>query len=274
MTQAPGSTPRNLDEAEDHPWVDHAARFGLVAYGVVHLLIMWLALQLALGDREGTASSSGALHQLAEQPFGKVGLWLVAIGMLLLVVWRVLEAIAGHDGEEGSGLWAKRGVSVLKAVLYGSLGVTALQVAVGGGSQGKGGTDGTTATIMGLPGGQLLVGLVALAVLAYAGFEIRQAVTEKFRENLDAAGKSGETGRAYVLLGKAGYAAKGVAIGIIGILFGYAAITQDPKKSGGLDQALQQVLEQPFGPVLLSVVALGIGAYGVFCFARARHLSR
>ncbi len=273
MTQ-PGGAPRSVSEAEDHPWVDHAVRFGLVTYGVVHLLVMWLAIQLAVGDREGVASGSGALHQLAEQPFGKVALWLVAIGMLLLVAWRVLEAIGGHDGAEGRELLGKRAVSLLKAVLYGSLGVSALQVALGGGSQGKGGTDGTTATIMNLPGGQVLVGLVALGVLTYAGFEIRQAVTEKFRENLDAQGRSGDVGRVYVLLGKAGYAAKGLAVAIIGVLFGYAAITHDAQKSGGLDQALQQVLEQPFGPFLLVLVALGIGAYGVFCFARARHLSR
>ena len=76
------------------------------------------------------------------------------------------------------------------------------------------------------------------------------------------------------MLGKVGYIAKGVAIAIVGGLFCYAAITHDPKKSGGLDQALQTVLEQPFGQVLLTAIALGIAAYGVFCFARAKHLSR
>ena len=76
------------------------------------------------------------------------------------------------------------------------------------------------------------------------------------------------------MLGKVGYIAKGIAIALVGGLFGYAAITHDPKKSGGLDQALQTVLEQPFGPVLLTAIGLGIGAYGLFCFARAKHLSR
>ena len=82
------------------------------------------------------------------------------------------------------------------------------------------------------------------------------------------------TARSTSLLGKVGYIAKGVAIAIVGGLFCYAAITHDAKKSGGLDQALQTVLEQPFGQVLLTAIALGIAAYGVFCFARAKHLSR
>ena len=77
-----------------------------------------------------------------------------------------------------------------------------------------------------------------------------------------------------MLLGKVGYIAKGVAIGLVGVLFVYAAVTHDPKKSGGLDQALHEVLEQPFGPFLLVAIALGIACYGLFCFARARHLSR
>ncbi len=77
-----------------------------------------------------------------------------------------------------------------------------------------------------------------------------------------------------MLFGKVGYIAKGIAIGIVGGLFAYAAVTHEAKKSGGLDQALQTVLEQPFGPVLLLAIAVGIACYGLFCFARARHLSR
>ena len=77
-----------------------------------------------------------------------------------------------------------------------------------------------------------------------------------------------------MLFGKVGYIAKGVAIAIVGGLFCYAAVTHDAKKSGGLDQALQTVREQPFGQVLLVVIAAGIACYGLFCFARAKHLSR
>lgn len=87
--------------ADRSDWLDHAVRLGLVAYGVVHLLIGWLALQLAFGQSQGSASSTGALHQLVEQPFGSVLTWLVAVGMVLLVVWRLLEAGFSHRDEEG-----------------------------------------------------------------------------------------------------------------------------------------------------------------------------
>ena len=100
---------------DDHPWVRHAARAGMAAYGVVNLLIGWLALQLALGDQSGKADSSGALHELAKQPLGAALVWAVAVGMLLLVVWRTVEVVVDHEWGAG-----------VKAVIYAAIGVSAI----------------------------------------------------------------------------------------------------------------------------------------------------
>ena len=265
---------RSAEQAHNSDWMDHAIRAGLVAYGVVHLLVGWLALQLAFGEKEDSASNSGALHYLAQQPMGGVLVWMIAVGMFLLVLWRLLEFAFGYrDESDDTKRWRKRGTSLFKAVIYGVIGWSAVQTATGSGG-GGGGTDSTTAKLMDLPGGQLIVGAVGLAIIGYGGSLVYRGWTEKFREHLDAQGQAGKDGSVYVMLGKVGYIAKGVAIAIVGGLFCYAAITHDPKKSGGLDQALQTVLEQPFGQVLLTAIALGIAAYGVFCFARAKHLSR
>ena len=259
-------------EAEQSDWLDTAVRVGLVAYGVVHLLIGWLAVQLALGPGQEDASANGAMHELARQPFGKTMVWAVAVGMLLLVVWRLIEAGFGHREAEGSDRLRKRAASVLKAVIYGALGVTALRVALGGGS--GGGEEGFTAKLMGLPAGQWIVIAVGLAIVAYAAALAWRGWREKFAEHLETEGKLGYSGAGYLLLGKVGYIAKGVALAIVGGLFCYAGFTHAAKESGGLDQALQKVLEQPFGPYLLIAMGLGIACYGLFCFARARHLDR
>ncbi|HXH78504.1 DUF1206 domain-containing protein [Nocardioides sp.] len=260
-------------KADQSDWIDHAVRAGLVAYGVVHLIVAWLAAQLALGDKSESASNAGALHSLAEQPMGAFLVWLVAIGMLLLVAWRLLEFATGYrDESDDKKKWRKRAGSLGKAVIYGALAWSAIKTAAGDGS--SGGTDSTTAKLMGLPGGQLIVGAVALGVIAYGISLIIRGWTEKFTEHLDAQGQSGKDGSTYVLFGKIGYIAKGIAIMIVGGLFAYAAITHKAKKSGGLDQALQTVLEQPFGVPMLLAIALGIACYGLFCFARARHLDR
>jgi hypothetical protein len=260
------------ERARDSDWLDYAIRAGLIAYGIVHLMIAWLAAQLALGEREGSASSTGALQELASQSFGTILIWLIAIGMFLLVLWRLLEAALGDEDEEGGGL-RKRLTSLGKAVIYGAIGVSAIRVATGSGSQG-GGSDSTTATLMDLPAGRWIVAGVGLAIIGYGANLVRRAWTEKFREHLSAEGKSGDVCRAYIWFGKAGYMAKGISIAIIGGLFCYAAYTHEPNKSGGLDVALHKVLEQPFGQFLLLAIAAGIACYGLFCFARARHLSR
>lgn len=268
-----GELVRTVTRADGNDWIDHAIRPGLVAYGLVHLVVGWLALQLAFGDRQGSASGSGAVRELAQQPFGEVLVWLVGLGMVLLVVWQLLEAVAGHRHLRNAARLRKRAGSAGKAVVYGFVAFSALRIATGSGSS-SGGTDSMTARLMDLPAGRLLVGLVGAGVIGVGGYLVWKGLTEKFCEDLTGEGQRGSTGTAYVWLGKVGYAAKGVALAVVGALFGYAAIAHEAKRSGGLDQALQTVLEQPFGPFLLTAIAVGIGCFGVFCFAHARHLSR
>jgi len=263
-------------QAEQSDWLDHAVRIGLVAYGVVHLLIGWLAVQLALGDHSEKASAQGAMAELAKQPFGDALVWAVAAGLSLLVVWRVLEAAFGHRDEEGATRVRKRIVSAGKAVVYGALALTAARVAAGGGSSGSsgGGSKTMTAKLMDLPAGQWIVAAVGLAIIAYAGTYVWRGWTEKFAEHLDTEGKLGWSGASYLLLGKVGHIAKGIALGLVGALFVYAGATHEPGKSGGLDEGLTTLLQQPFGPVMLIAIGVGIACFGLFCFARARHLDR
>ncbi|MGY2874949.1 membrane associated rhomboid family serine protease [Marmoricola sp. URHA0025 HA25] len=268
-----GRIERAGEEADHSDWLDRAVRFGLVAYGAVYLMIAWVAGELALGNRSGRPSPQGALAKLAGQPFGHVLLWAVAVGLFVLVVWRVLEAFAGHRGADGAELVRKRGLSLGKAVLYGALGVSAVRVALGGGQSPRAPKT-MTAKVMDWPAGQWIVGLAALAIVGYGVAMIWSGCTDRFLEHLDGRGRTGEAGRAYTWFGRVGHVAKGIAFGIVGGLVGYAALTHEPQKSGGLDQGLEKVLHQPFGPWLLLAIAIGIGCYGLFCFAWARHRSR
>lgn len=259
-------------EAQHSDWMDKAIRAGLVAYGVVHLLVGWLALQLAFGESDGKATNKGAMQELAQQPFGEVLVWAIAIGMFLLVLWRGLETFVGHqDKDEGSDRWKARAVSAMKAIIYAAVGISALNVVIGAKSS-KGGSS-WTKTVMEWPAGQWIVAAAGAAVIIYGANHVRKGFTEDYAKHLDAEGKSGSTGRAYLMFGKVGYVGKGIAIAIVGALILYGGLTHDPKKSGSLDQALHKLLTYPFGQVALVVVAAGIICYGLFCFARARHLS-
>lgn len=258
-------------EVQHSKTLDRGIRFGMVAYGVVHLVVAWLAVQLALGQHQQNASQKGAMQTLAKQSFGPLLLWLIAIGMFLLVIWRVVEVFTGHQEYRGGKRWRRRAASALKAIIYGYIGYLALRYAVGSGSSSS--SSSYTKTLMNQPYGRWVVGLVGAAIVAYGVSYARRGWTEKFLENLDARGTLGDTGTAYRWIGKVGYIAKGIAFCVVGGLFVAAAYTHHAKKSGGLDQALHTVLQQPLGPVLLILIAAGIACYGLFCFARARHLS-
>ena len=201
--------------AQNSDWLDWSIRAGLVAYGIVHLLIGWLALQLAFGDRSENASNTGAMQELARQPYGEVLVWAIAIGMFLLVIWRILEALFGHlEKEEGGERLRARAVSAGKAVIYAAVGIAALNVVIGSKSS-KGGSS-WTKTVMGWPAGQWIIAAVGLAVIAYGANHVFRGFTEKYAKHLDAEGKSGHSGKAYLLFGKIGYIGKGVAIAIVG----------------------------------------------------------
>ena len=259
-------------EVQNSKTLDRGIRFGMIVYGVVHLIVAWLAVQLALGDHSEQASQQGAMQTVAHQSFGPLLLWLIAIGMSVLVVWRVFVVFVGHQEYDGGKRWRRRATSAFKAVIYGYIAYLAFRYAVGSASSSS--STSYTKTLMNQPYGRWVVGGVGAAIILYGLSYARRGWTEKFMENLDARGTIGDAGTAYRWVGKIGYIAKGIAFCVIGGLFVAAAYTHDAKKSGGLDDALRTVLQQPFGPFLLILIAAGIACYGLFCFARARHLSR
>jgi hypothetical protein len=237
---------------------------GLVSYGLVHLVLAWLALQIAFGGRED-ASAGGALQQLTQQPLGTVLLWVMAIGLFTLVVWQGLEAAIGPAESARDGRLRKRLSSAGRAVVYLVLGILAVGVAMGNGGGSGGGEETLSARLMALPFGRFLVGAVGIAVIAVGVSKIVKGVKQKFLEDLDSG-----VGPLVRRLGTAGYCAKGVALAIIGGLFGYAALTYDPEKAGGLDAALSTIRQQPFGTGLLVIMAVGLACFGVYCFVWAR----
>lgn len=243
-------------------------KVGLVSYGIVHVVLAWISARVALGNG-GDASTSGALQQLGKQPFGQALMWVMAVGLLTLVLWQVLEAVGGRPGADAKEQVKNRGRAVGKAVVYLLLAITAVRIAAGAGaSSGSGEAEETlSARLMSVPFGRVLLVAVGLAVLAVGISQIVKGARKKFVTRDLAGGVS----RGVVLLGTLGWIAKGVALSLVGVLFGWAAARHDPKKAGGMDAALSTLRDQPFGTVLLLAVALGFAAFGVYCLAWARN---
>ncbi|MGZ0148276.1 DUF1206 domain-containing protein [Kribbella sp. WER1] len=240
-----------------------AITLGLIAYGVVHLLMAWIALQLAFGKSSQEASQQGALKELAGQPLGGVLLWVVAAGLFVLVVWRVLELGWGHLDLH------KKVSSVGRAIVYLVLGVSAVKIALGASGSSTGAQESLSARLMAHTGGRVLIVGVGVAIIGIGCYQVYKAITKRFTEDL-----AGGVAEVTILLGRIGYAAKGVALVVVGALFGWAAIAYDPQKAGGLDTALRTIKQQPFGAVLLTVLAVGIAAFGAYCFSWSRNARR
>jgi hypothetical protein len=259
-------------QARHSDLLKHGARVGLIAYGVVHLLIAWIGVQIAWSGG-GDASSGGALRTLAEQPFGRTILWITVLGLAALVLWQLATAVWGHQSEDGAKRQLKRLSAVGRTIVYAALALSAFRIASGSGSGGGGDSkeEGLTADLLSAPAGRVLVAALGIAILSVAIAQVHRGITEGFAHDLLPAATSGDSGSAVIILGRTGYVAKGVAIGVVGVLFGWAAVSYDPDKAGGLDDALKTVREQPFGPYLLTIVALGLAAFGLFCFAWARY---
>jgi hypothetical protein len=251
---------------------------GLIALGIVHQLVGWLALQLAWAGSGGeSADSTGALSMLAGDTWGQILLWVLAVGLAMLTLWQAIEAIGGHRNESGKRRTAERLGSAGKAIVYAALAASAARFAIKGDSSqsqsGKSSEESYTAKLMDAPAGQVLVGAIGLAIIAIGGYLVYSGITKHFARKLDGETTAGRTGDAAIRLGQVGYTAKGVAFCIVGGLVVAAAITHDAEKSGGLDDALRTLRGQPYGQWLLTAVAIGIVAFGVFCFLRAQRRS-
>ncbi len=265
-------------QQDAHRAVTVAGRIGMISYGIVHLLVGWLAAQVAIGGGGEKADQQGAVETIAAQPFGRILLIVVALGLVAFGAWQVYVAAQGYRWVQDNGKrMRKRAGAGARGLVALAVAAYAAQLLIGAGSGGSGGGQSGqepqkefTARLLELPFGRILVGVVALVVIGIGVHRIRKGVTKKFLDNLDTSKLPPETTRLTTRLGQVGYPAKGVAIGIVGALLGLAAINRNADEAGGLDKALHTLAEQPFGTVLLLAVAFGFAAYGVYCFAAAR----
>jgi hypothetical protein len=242
---------------------------GLVAYGVIHLAVAWIALQLAWFGHSGTeADQKGALKQLANTPLGPLWLWLVAIGLFALVLWRLGLAVWGFGWKRGWRRISKRLGSVCQAIVYGALAVSAIGVTLGSGSS-SGQQRSMSGQLMQHPYGRVLLGLVGAVIVGIGIYLCIKGIRKTFVDELRDGG-----GRPTNLVGRIGYFAKGVAYVIVGVIVGWAALRHNAAQAGGLDAALRTVKQQPFGPVLLTALAAGFACFGLYCFGWARRARR
>ena len=94
MHDSASTTALDSAEAAGHSFVQSSAfeglsRAGFVARALIYAIIGVLAVKLAFGDGGKLTNQEGALQTIAQQPFGKVLLTLVAIALGGYSLWRL-----------------------------------------------------------------------------------------------------------------------------------------------------------------------------------------
>lgn len=254
------------------PWLS----VGWLAKGSLFVIIGVLGLEIA---RRGFASESadqqGALQELASTPFGRVGVFVVALGLLAYAIWQGGAAITrGTDTDdvdpEDLLHTAKRIGWAGLSLLYGLLAVTGLEIAWRGEGAVDDGKDGATSPpgiadrLLDVPAGWLLAVAVGLGTLAVAAYQLRKGMRAEFLDDIDTAGLGRWTRRALTALGAAGFVARALLVGVAGWLFVDAAWSRDADEAAGLDRSLHTLAEATAGQALLTACALGLVAAGVY----------
>lgn len=251
------------------PQLEWLARAGLVARGVVYVIIGVLAIKLALGVGGKAVNQQGALHTIAKQPFGKALLVLTAIGLAGYAVWRLVRAAVGH-GREAQDDTKERVSGFVSGVVYAGLCVTAVKILAGAGSSG-GSPDKAAGGVLDWPAGPWLVGIAGLVLIGVGLEQGRKGVGQTFLEKSRTGEMSRRVRQAFTGLGVFGHLARMVVFAMIGWFLVKAALDYSPKEAVGLDGALAKLSGSSFGPVALGLVAAGLIGFGLFSIADGRY---
>lgn len=248
------------------------ARIGHATRGVVYLFLGLLATTAALGSTR-PPNLAGAFSIIDHLPGGWVLLLAVALGLCAYAGWRLTQALLDLPGYgwHVQGLLRRVGM-LFEALLYTGIGTLASIISLSGNREIREeiGEEATfavvwTGRILNWPLGHWIIGAVGLGTIAIGCGQLLKARQTAF-EDIDASERAMIGIR---IVGRIGFAAKGVIIGATGILFLIAAWRVEASGVGGMRAALLALAAVPVGDRVLLAVSAGLALYGVFSLIKA-----
>ncbi len=266
MTTATSETPAIQHGAT---WLVRLGRLGYAAKGLVYIVVGFLAVEAAVGAGGGTTDTQGALRVIGDAPFGKILLFVVAIGLLGYAVWRLVSALVDGErrGDEPTKIMLRIGEAV-RGLAYGSLGVWTLRYLVQGYAESTDHARAATRRALDFPAGRWLVLAFGLGIIGYALYQLYRAATRKFLKRLDLSSASETTRTLIERLGGFGIAARAIVFGMIGLFIARAGWRFNASEAGGIEESLDAIATYQF---LFPTVAAGLIAFGILQLATARY---
>ncbi|MCT7964302.1 DUF1206 domain-containing protein [Laspinema sp. D1] len=265
-----------MTQSTQSEWIERFARFGYAAKGFVYGLVGILALQAAFTKGGRTTDPKGVLYTIVEQPFGQALLSFVTIGLLGYAMWRFLQAFMDTDnkGTDFKGLIERFGFG-MSAVIYCGFAFTAIKLLMGNGDSGGEQSDQSaqhwTARFLSQPFGEWLVGLAGAVVMGLGFYYFYKAFSGKFRKELKIREMTPNEEKWVMRAGRVGLSARGVIFTMIGWFLMQAAYQSNANEAQAIPGTLETLLRQPYGSLLLGVVAAGLVIYGLYMGVHARY---
>ncbi|MDF2826546.1 MAG: rane protein [Mycobacterium sp.] len=265
----PGDPATSVTDVVQNRAFERFARLGYIVSGLLHIAVGYLAIRIARGTG-GSADQSGALAEVAARPGGDVALWIAAVGLLAMALWRLVETALGRSTDPKSQRAlleaSDRAKAFGLALVYFALAYSTFGFARGTGKSAAEQNSGMSARLMETTTGTVALIAGGIVIVLVGVYHIYQGASQSFLGDL-----KGRSSALVRRLGTVGFIAKGLAIVGTGIVVVIAAGRADPSQATGLDGALKALGAQPFGSILLIAAGVGIITYGLYSFAMARY---
>lgn len=244
------------------------ARTGYASKGVVYALTGILAFGAAVGLGTTTEGKLGVLKFLEDQPFGKVLLGVLGLGLLCYAFWRFFQSIKDPEdiGSDTKGAGKRIGFFI-SGLVYLGLGFLSLYEIFGhtGGNSGQRGMlpSGWLPYVFYAIAAGLAIQSIAQFVKAYkgdflSGFRLDSLSSRKLRKTIK-------------WVGYAGLVSRGIVVGIVAYFFFRAADTASSAEIKGTAEAFSFLRQNPHGAWMVGLVALGLICYGIYMFITAKY---
>lgn len=242
------------------------ARLGYASKAVIYGIVGVLAI-LAVTNRGGAVTdTTGALHVIFTRPFGRALLIIMAVGLCGYGAWRVLDAFLNPDRDS---LFVRVGNAVRGGV-YGLLGVRAIQLLRGLTASSGDDAERWTATLLDVPFGAIVVGIVGAVVAGYGASQVMQGISGKHDEKIDWSPIPRDVRVPVQRVSQFGVATRGGILVTLGVFLIRAAFTDDPNQAAGPRESLLRLGGLFDGRWFLAILAAGVLAYAVDQAVHAR----
>jgi hypothetical protein len=251
-------------------FVGRVVRLGYIAKGLIYSLVGILALRVGLGMRGGRITDpSGVLASLLRQPFGRIMLAAIGIGIVGYSAYYVFEAIA-DTRRRGGGVrgWTARGLTIIKAAAYGTIGVQALRLTFLD-DRPRDGTERGAGLLLQIPLGNWLLAAIGIGIAIYGITQLRMVWRGGADDDIDVGRVRREA--AWLLpLGRFGTGARSVILVVMGLTVAWSGLFRHAAFADGYREVLATIAA--VNPWALAAMGGGLLSFGLYQLAHARYV--